>query len=654
MDKNNNQTEKSDCEVIYRGHGGNYQSGSTCADKGCSHFSSGGLNEQESLLSDGGRKYEDRRSGLVQETEMRKKLQNPISSQLLDIKEEIGGNSVRASNKKEMCDPSVLEDKGTEKGSAIRPLLGFQKHGKDVTDIGMTREHELTHFIVTEKDNKTRKLLKKQSVQKMVELNGNIKDNFVEHMVDLADQAEQDNWINSLPGRIYTDTKSSQYQTSDNNDCSECNVPDRENSEDCKSVEDIVSRKKNYFREKSQSSNTLICKPGKRDVVVPKVEVEKSSQVIEARPKSHHFLWTIPDPGSQKLNWHKPPLTVLVVKKIYDEAVLGPFKDLIQWLIEVRKMIVYLESNVLEDGILANDSIFIKYKSRLQTFREAKDDLTDKIDFIICLGGDGTLLHASTLFQQSCPPVMAFHQGSLGFLTPFNFDNFESQVEQVLDGNASLLLRYRLKCVICKEDSELGRVSRIKNIDSSSPCGRSQILVLNEVVVDRGSSSFICNIDVYVEGRLVTSVQGDGLIISTPTGSTAYAVAAGASMIHPNVPAIMITPICPHSLSFRPIVVPAGVELKIMLSPDARNSAMVSFDGRNRQEIRQGDSVRITTAQFPLPAICAKDQIEDWFDRLAECLHWNVRKPQRSLDSSRNTSDSNIPNNDVFHEEHGS
>ncbi|XP_060603406.1 NAD kinase-like isoform X2 [Ruditapes philippinarum] len=369
---------------------------------------------------------------------------------------------------------------------------------------------------------------------------------------------------------------------------------------------------------------------------------------------SSNCVLTIPDPGSQKLNWHKTPLTVLVVKKIYDEAVLGPFKDLISWLIEVRKMIVFLESNVLEDVLLANDSTFIKYKSRLQTFREAKDDLTDKIDFIICLGGDGTLLHASTLFQQSCPPVMAFHQGSLGFLTPFSFDNFESQVEQVLDGNASLLLRYRLKCVICKEDSELGRVSRIKNIDSSSPCGRSQILVLNEVVIDRGSSSFICNIDVYVEGRLVTSVQGDGLIISTPTGSTAYAVAAGASMIHPNVPAIMITPICPHSLSFRPIVVPAGVELKIMLSPDARNSAMVSFDGRNRQEIRQGDSVRITTAQFPLPAVCAKDQIEDWFDRLAECLHWNVRKPQRSLDSSRNTSDSNISNNDVFHEEHGS
>ena len=78
-----------------------------------------------------------------------------------------------------------------------------------------------------------------------------------------------------------------------------------------------------------------------------------------------------------------------------------------------------------------------------------------------------------------------------------------------------------------------------------------------------GPSPYLSNIDLYLDGKLITSVQGDGLIVSTPTGSTAYAVAAGASMIHPSVPAIMVTPICPHSLSFRPIVVPAGVELKV-------------------------------------------------------------------------------------------
>ena len=93
----------------------------------------------------------------------------------------------------------------------------------------------------------------------------------------------------------------------------------------------------------------------------------------------------------------------------------------------------------------------------------------------------------------------------------------------------------------------------------------TNLLVLNEVVIDRGPSPYLSNIDLYLDGKLITSVQGDGLIVSTPTGSTAYAVAAGASMIHPSVPAIMVTPICPHSLSFRPIVVPAGVELKVRI-----------------------------------------------------------------------------------------
>lgn len=156
--------------------------------------------------------------------------------------------------------------------------------------------------------------------------------------------------------------------------------------------------------------------------------------------------------------------------------------------------------------------------------------------------------------------------------------------------------------------------------------------VLNEVVIDRGPSPYLCNIDLFLDGKHITSVQGDGLIVSTPTGSTAYAVAAGASMIHPSVPAIMVTPICPHSLSFRPIVVPAGVELKISVSPDSRNTSWVSFDGRNRQELLHGDSLRVTTSIYPVPSICAQDQISDWFDSLAECLHWNVRKPQKSLD----------------------
>ncbi|PSN46488.1 hypothetical protein C0J52_19101 [Blattella germanica] len=281
---------------------------------------------------------------------------------------------------------------------------------------------------------------------------------------------------------------------------------------------------------------------------------------------------TIQDPASQRLTWYKPPLTVLVIKKVRDVSVLQPFVQLVKWLIEEKHMVVFVEQTVMDDTLLLNNPGFSVVKEKLMTFRDGKDDLTDKVDFIICLGGDGTLLYASLLFQQSVPPVMAFHLGSLGFLTPFEFDNFQEQVTNVLEG----------------------------------------------------------------------------LIVSTPTGSTAYAVAAGASMIHPSVPAIMVTPICPHSLSFRPIVVPAGVELKISVSPDSRNTSWVSFDGRNRQELFHGDSLRVTTSIYPVPSICAQDQISDWFDSLAECLHWNVRKKQKHLDELSDLTHSHSSSNDTL------
>ena len=167
--------------------------------------------------------------------------------------------------------------------------------------------------------------------------------------------------------------------------------------------------------------------------------------------------------------------------------------------------------------------------------------------------------------------------------------------------------------------------------DSESEEAPSSFLVLNEAVVNRGSSQYICNLDLYLENRRITTVQGDGLIISTPTGSTAYAASAGASMLHPNVPSIMITPICPHSLSFRPIVVPSGAELMLCVSEKARGSACVSFDGQTSVEISIGDQVTIRTSVHPAPCVCQSNPFDDWFDSLSECLHWNARQSQKSL-----------------------
>ncbi|KAK5641781.1 hypothetical protein RI129_010328 [Pyrocoelia pectoralis] len=294
-------------------------------------------------------------------------------------------------------------------------------------------------------------------------------------------------------------------------------------------------------------------------------------------------------------------------------------------------MVVFVEASVMDDTHLDQFSNFTNIKDKLMTFRDGKDDLTDKIDFIIFF-----------YFNNRYPPVMAFHLGSLGFLTPFRFDNFQDQFNNVLEGNAALTLRSRLRCIIIKNGELEESNKNVKEKEEST-----NLLVLNEVVVDRGPSPYLSNVDLFLDGKHITNVQGDGSIVSTPTGSTAYAVAAGASMIHPSVPAIMVTPICPHSLSFRPIVVPAGVELKVSVSPDSRNTAWVSFDGRNRQELLHGDSLRVTTSIYPVPSICAQDQISDWFDSLAECLHWNVRKRQKHLDELTDLTHSSS-NNDTL------
>ncbi|XP_041848571.1 NAD kinase b [Melanotaenia boesemani] len=363
----------------------------------------------------------------------------------------------------------------------------------------------------------------------------------------------------------------------------------------------------------------------------------------------------IQDPASQRLTWNKPPVNVLVIRKIRDESLVEPFKELCRFLVEEKQMMVYVERRVADDATLSKDEAFGSIRNQLCTFREGYDDISDCIDLIICLGGDGTLLYASSLFQGSVPPVMAFHLGSLGFLTPFKFESYKTEVAKVFEGNAAITLRSRLKVKVVKDMLQrAGQQSYSRDMQqqvehngllphghTNSEAGKVtlQLQVLNEVVVDRGPSSYLSNVDLYLDGRLITSVQGDGVIVSTPTGSTAYAAAAGASMIHPNVPAIMVTPICPHSLSFRPIVVPAGVELMITLSPDARNTAWVSFDGRRRQEIQHGDCIKITTSCYPVPSICCHDLVYDWFESLAQCLHWNVRKRQARLADISDSSD---------------
>lgn len=130
----------------------------------------------------------------------------------------------------------------------------------------------------------------------------------------------------------------------------------------------------------------------------------------------------------------------------------------------------------------------------------------DLVDLIICLGGDGTLLHVSSVYQRSCPPILSFSMGSLGFLTPFNFANHTKILDEVLAGDIAVLLRTRLSCRLIKDGSSSENATD-KEIDETTS------LALNEVVIDRGPNSYLSNLDLYVNDRFITKVQGDGRLM---------------------------------------------------------------------------------------------------------------------------------------------
>ena len=155
--------------------------------------------------------------------------------------------------------------------------------------------------------------------------------------------------------------------------------------------------------------------------------------------------------------------------------------------------------------------LYVRHSSDL---RVHSDNDLSKIDLIICLGGDGTLLHASSMFQESCPPVLSFSMGSLGFLTPFDFKFHEKILNEVISGNVAVLLRSRLKCSIVKDGlqrkSSSNDVPKVESKKSPTIEEKISHLALNEVVIDRGPNSYLSNLDLYINDRFITKVQGDG------------------------------------------------------------------------------------------------------------------------------------------------
>ncbi|XP_022870357.1 NAD kinase 2, chloroplastic isoform X1 [Olea europaea var. sylvestris] len=327
------------------------------------------------------------------------------------------------------------------------------------------------------------------------------------------------------------------------------------------------------------------------------------------------LAFTHPSTQQQMLLWKSTPKTALLLKKLGQE--------LMEEAKEVASFLYYQENmNVLVEPEVHDIFARIPGFGFVQTFySQDTRDLHERVDFVACLGGDGVILHASNLFIGAVPPVVSFNLGSLGFLTSHTFQDCKNDLKQVIHGNNTLdgvyiTLRMRLCCEIFRNGKAVpGKVFN----------------VLNEVVVDRGSNPYLSKIECYEHDHLITKVQGDGVIVATPTGSTAYSTAAGGSMVHPNVPCMLFTPICPHSLSFRPVILPDSARLELKIPEDARSNAWVSFDGKRRQQLSRGDSVRICMSQHPLPTVNKSDQTGDWFRSLIRCLNWNERLDQKAL-----------------------
>ncbi len=312
---------------------------------------------------------------------------------------------------------------------------------------------------------------------------------------------------------------------------------------------------------------------------------------------------------STRLSWEQRPRVVLLVLKPGNQVVVRYADTVGRWL----------QSMAMEVAVEEDTGKELAHFTRLSQLlaRRQVEDPAQIVDFIVTLGGDGTVLHCASLFKQSVPPVISFNLGSLGFLTRQQLPNFRSDLTALMEGDMFLVTRARLCARLLKNGPDGWFVALEQQ-------------VMNEVVIDKGASSNLTNLDTYCDGVYVTTVQGDGVIVCTPTGSTAYSLACGGTMIHPSVPSIAFTPISPHSLSFRPVVFPARAELRITNSKLARAPAFVSFDGRCRTELSGDDVVSITTSEWPVPSVSSSDDISSWFSSLAECLHWNDRAAQNA------------------------
>ena len=294
---------------------------------------------------------------------------------------------------------------------------------------------------------------------------------------------------------------------------------------------------------------------------------------------------------------------VFLLTKAYDQKLIAHTRHVTDWLLRQKNAAgehmytVWVEETMKENKVFNAEGLRSQDDSFGPRLRFWTNELCRRkphtFEICLALGGDGTVLYASWLFQRVVPPVMSFALGSLGFLTKFDFDDYPRILTKAFSDGVTVSLRLRFEGTIMRArrrgddfehrsrdlvDELIGDGS--DDVNTHQPDGSHNIL--NDIVMDRGPNPTMSSIEVFGDEDHFTTVQADGICVATPTGSTAYNLAAGGSLCHPDNPVILVTAIAPHTLSFRPIILPDTIVLRIGVPYDARASCWASFDGKER------------------------------------------------------------------------
>lgn len=312
--------------------------------------------------------------------------------------------------------------------------------------------------------------------------------------------------------------------------------------------------------------------------------------------------------------WDAPPRNVFVVKKPWNSTVRTATADFIHMLAtEYPQLNVILEQSVV-DEMLDHDlgSAKLSPPNNSTLYTGTNSQIKEKADLLVTIGGDGTVLHVTSLFSTSeVPPILSFSLGTVGFLLPFDLKDSRSAFNTVYNSQASVFNRVRLKCET--------------DIVSGGPSLAPPVYAMNDLNIHRGPNPHLTMLDIQVDGQFVTRGIADGVIVSTPTGSTAYSLSAGGSICHPSVPCVLITPICPRSLSFRPLIFPSTSKISISMSPQSRGEfTELSIDGISRGLLRPGDSVHVQSEIGLNKGLwCVSPTEGEWVRHLNDLLGFN-------------------------------